>query len=226
MRRGYLDLAAKKDHAGLVAHFRAHPAEALATIDGDLEGALALVEKGGDAKEIAAMHERALFGAKAADEAFGNPIFGDYVASYVGFDAKQQKEFREGQKLVGEASGALRKKDFETAKKAAARAVELTAALGDWWGLSSAHAVLADALEGAGDASGSLVPRQFARQIHHDLGFARSELRDTVALARTLAKLGRKERARFAVAQGLALAAAQKDAKAEAALKEIEAGLQ
>src|SRR5688500_2178938 len=62
-------LHAKKDHAGCVALWKSNGGAVLPVIDADLEGSLKIAEgKAPDAAKIAALHERALWGAAAAAE--------------------------------------------------------------------------------------------------------------------------------------------------------------
>jgi tetratricopeptide (TPR) repeat protein len=221
-RKSFVDLAAKGDSAGIVALWKANPGEAIGTIDQDLEGFLAKIEKkSGDAKEIQAMKDRALLGAKCADEAFGRPIFGDYASAFAGWNENEQQAFRQGQKLAGDAGKAVKDKKWEEAVKYAEQCIQLTENLGDWWGLATGYTTLAGAYEGAGQYGDALAPCQMARILHHDMEMASSELRDTVQMARLLVKLNRETRARVTAESGVALAAKLKNAKAEAELKEL-----
>ena len=71
----------KRDHDGVVALWKGAPGRVLGTIDSYLEGALKLMEEGkADDKTIATMHQRALRGALAADQAFDRAIYTDYAA--------------------------------------------------------------------------------------------------------------------------------------------------
>ncbi|MFN0207390.1 MAG: hypothetical protein ACKVS6_13880 [Planctomycetota bacterium] len=219
------DLDTKGDHAGIVALWKQHPADALGVIDGYLEGALAKIEKGGDANDIKKDQERALRGAKAASEAFGHPIFSDYAASFVGWNSEQQKKFREGQKVSGAASAAFRKKDYETAKKEAQKCIDLARPLGDWWGYSGGLSMLANAEEQLGNLEVALDTIQQARVIHHDLGFVRDEYRDTVTMARILVSLDRRVRARIVIDQGIELSKIAKNKDGPKALEELKAKL-
>jgi tetratricopeptide (TPR) repeat protein len=221
-RKSFVDLAAKGDAAGIVALWKAHPGEAIGTIDQDLEGFLAKVEKGGaDPKEIQAMKDRALLGAKCADEALGRPIFSDYASSFAGWNENEQQAFRQGQKLAVDAGKAVKDKKWEEAVKYAEQCIQLTENLGDWWGLATGYTSLAAAYEGAGQDGDALAACQMARILHHDMELASPELRDTAQMARLLVKLKRETRARAAAESGLALAGKLKNAKAEAELKEL-----
>jgi hypothetical protein len=221
VRKQFVDLAAKNDRAAIVALWKAHPSAALRVIDQDLEGGLAKIEKDGnaDSKELKEMYDRALLGARAADEALGRPIFGEYASSYVGWNAKQQKDFREGQRVSSAARKALRDKSYEDAKKSAQQCIAITTPLGDWWGLASGYGTLADANEGLGLKEEALAARTMSRMLNHDMCFSREELRDTIALAKLLTDLERTVRAKMTIEQGLALAKELKDAKSEEALK-------
>ncbi|MBL8693386.1 MAG: hypothetical protein JNJ88_04740 [Planctomycetes bacterium] len=221
IRERFLALDAKRDHAGIVELWKDAPARALPTIDEDLEGFLALVEKGGDSKEIEKMKERALRGAKAADQAFQHPIFSDYTSSYVGWNAEQQKQFRAGQQASGAAMQALQKKDFAAAKKEAQRSIDLARPLGDWWGASSGYGALGAAEEGLGNKEAALDAYQQARVLHHDLNFFDQEIRDETAMARLLLDLGRTVRAGVVLQQATQRAESRKNEKALAAIAEL-----
>lgn len=226
-RKQFIELAAKGDAAGIVALWKAHPSEAIGTIDEDLEGFLAKVEKGGaDPKEIQAMKDRALLGARCADEAFGRPIFSDYASSFAGWNEKEQKEFRQGQQLAGQSTKAARAKKWDEALKAAQDCVKITKSLGDWWGLATGYSAMANALEGAGQDLDALEACQMARILHHDMEMAVPRLRDDAQMARLLVKLDRGVRAKLVIESGLTLAAKLKNAKAEAELKELLAKLE
>lgn len=215
------ELDTKNDRAGIVALFRQNPYDTLGMLDGYLEGALAKIEKGGDPADIEKDHERALRGARAADEALGHPVFLDYVSSYVGWNRDQQKVFREGQAASGASRQALQKGDFETAKKEANRCIECARPLGDWWGYGTGLQMLAQAEEKLGHREAALDAIQQARILHHDLGFARQEYRDVVVMARLLVDLGRTPRARAAIEQGLALSRIAKDKDGPKALEDL-----
>ncbi len=216
------------DHAGIVALWRDHPFQTIGTIDSYLEGFLALVEKPGeaDAAKIEAMKKRALRGARAADEAFGRPIFGDYASSFVGWSPEQQAAFREGQKANGAARGALRKKDFEAARKQALLCIEKARPLGDWWGTASGLSALGQAERGLGRSEAALDALQQSRILFHDLGLAKDAARDAAEMVELLLELDRPVRAAVTVEQGLGLAKACKDAALTARLEDLRTSVQ
>ena len=221
----YHAAAAAKDHAALVKLWRENPEATLGTIDSDLEGSLALFEKAPEAPDtpaIEAMKARAIQGAIAADEAFATQIFSDYASSFAGFDAAERKDFRAGQKAVGEAGAALRKKDHQTALEAADRAVALTWRLGDWWGYAMGLTARGRALEGLGKDEDALAAQALARRINGDLRLAGPALANGVACARLATKLGHLRRADAFRRASAEAALAQKNDKALLELAEIE----
>jgi hypothetical protein len=176
----YHAAAAAGDSDALVALWRAHPGDVLATIDADLEQSLALRESAehpdqADEAAIAALEKRAVFGARAATAATGHPIFVDYATAFTSWDGAQQARFRHGQGAFGSAMAALKSGDAAAAADAARRCLELAEPLGDWWGTAMGHTVLGRAQLAAGDAGAALLSHARARQIHHDLGLAGSE---------------------------------------------------
>lgn len=224
----YHELAAKEDHAGLVALWKENPGAILYTIDADLEGSLAEVEKSEapDREKIAMLHARALFGAQAAEEATGRPIFVEYASSFVGWTREQQKSFREGQQAHGEARKALRAGEHDAAARSARRCAELAEPLGDWWGTAMGCSAEGMAHQAAGKHEAALVPLTRARMIYHDLGLTGSEYQNLRALVDSLVALERKVRARHSARQALALATALGDKDGSAELERVIAGLE
>jgi hypothetical protein len=199
----------KKDHAALVEVWKKNGDAALGTIDSDLEGSLAMIEKDGDkadAAEIKMRRERAMFGAKAADEAFGTNIFSDYTSSFAGWTADEQKNFRGGQKAHGEGRQALQKKDFAAAMEAGKKCADLASNLGDWWGWAMGLGVMAEAAEQTGDLDAAAKYHALARRIYHDLHLSGSEVRNAVGQTRVLIKQKKLGRAAASHATALALA--------------------
>ena len=207
----YRKLAEDKDEAGLAKVWREHPDLVLTTLDEDLEGALALVEKSDkpDEKAIAEMHARALFGAHAALVAGLSPILADYAASYVGFDAAQQKQFRAGQKAFGKARAAAKAGQQDDALAAGNECVADAEPLGDWWGTAMGFSAAGQALLALNRNDEALVAFARARALHHDLGLVGSEygnLQGMVAALQALKQTSRlQEIARQAAALGHAL---------------------
>lgn len=212
-----------RDHAGIVALWRRSPHQVLYVIDSYLEGSLKLCEesKSPDLKKIRAMHDRALRGAKAADEAFGRPIFSDYATAFIGWNDAQKKSFRQGQKAFGESRKALKKKDFLAALEAARRCRSLAEPLGDWWGTAMGLSSIGAAQEGLGKLEDALTARSASRMIYHDLGLAKAEYKNLLAMCSLLEKLKRYPRALRAIDHATALAKQLEDADGTEQLKQI-----
>jgi hypothetical protein len=222
LHQQFAELAAKGDRAGIMELWKANPDSAAGTIDQDLEGFLAKIEKGGaDAAEIQTMKDRAILGAKCADEAFGRTMLSDYASSFAGWNATQQKDFRQGQKLAGDARKQIKDKNYEAALKTAQDCVKITEELGDWWGLATATDAKAAALEQLGKKQEAAVAAQYARIIYHDMGMSGSEARATLQLARLLSELGSTTRARVAAESGAAAAKRAKNANVEKQFDEL-----
>lgn len=207
----YHEAAAAADHDALVALWRANPGDILGTIDADLERSLAMREAADESDEIdeegiAALHARALFGARAASEATGNPIFADYASSFVGWTREQQRAFRGGQQAFGRSRQAAAAGDHEAALAAGRECLELAEPLGDWWGMAMGLSAMGGASQALGDHEAALMSFARARQIHHDLGLYGAELGNVQAMVASCMELGRKARAQATAEQGLALA--------------------
>lgn len=215
VRARFVDLAGKKDEAGVLALWKENPALVLPTIDADLEGSLRVREKAKDKEpdlaKITEMHERALFGARVAFRASGDPMILDYASSFVGWDADQRTSFRAGQAASGRASQALEAGDAAAALKAGTECLERALALGDWWGAAMGYDAVYTAHRALGDEAKALEVASLAASVHHSLGFAEDELRAAVTMAELCKSLRRPARGRAACERALAIARAQKN---------------
>lgn len=225
----FAELAKAKDVAGTVELWKAHPDETLGTIDAYLEGSLAKIEAAAkakqtvDAKEIEEMHATAIFGALAADQAFGTTIFADYASSFSGLDADQQKAFRRGQAAHSEAHKALKGKKADEALKRATECRDLAQPLGDWWGTAMGYSAMGASYEALGKQTEALTAHALAAQIYHDLRLVGNEYQETAAVANLASALGRKPRAKIAATRAHELAVALGDT---AGAQELEKLLQ
>jgi len=194
----YRKLADAQDASGLEALWRQNPDLVLVTIDEDLEGSLALRERSDtpDETAIAAMHARALLGARAAVSAGLSPILGDYAAAFAGWDPAQQKQFRSGQKAFGSARAAAKAGRPEEALAAANQCVALAEPLGDWWGTAMGFSAAGQALSALGRHEEALVALGRARGLHHDLGLRASEYGNLQGMVQELQALGAGVRVR------------------------------
>jgi hypothetical protein len=229
VRNDFVGLFEGREKEGLLELWRANPGAILVTIDADLEGALAEWEKRPDAPDAAAIaerHERALWGAQAASELTGNPIFADYAASFVGWDAEQKRSFRAGQKAFGAARRALAGGDAGAALAAARDCVGRAGPLGDWWGLAMGLQAEGEALARQGEHAGAALSLARARQVNHDLGLTGAEYACSVALARVLAESGPRERARAALGHAIALSVAVGDEAGQGELVALRQSLE
>ncbi len=220
VRKEFESMDQSDDTAGMVDLWRENPRAALGVIDSYLEGSLRVVEKKGDAKEVAAMHTRALRGAKAASEAFDTPIFLDYASSFVGWTPEQQKSFRAGQAAFKAAAQALGAKDVEKAIAQGNECVRLARPLGDWWGTAMGLGILGQAEMQRGNAEAALEALSQARLINHDLRLLDDELECLLGMTDSLLQLDRSPRAKASAEQGLALASAIGNAEAKKAFEE------
>ena len=177
----YHELATAEDAEGLAALWKDNVGLVLQTIDADLEGSLALWENAKESpptEEIAALQARALFAARVASRALGEPIFMDYASSFVGWNNDQKAAFRAGQAVFGRAMQELKDKNHEVALMAGRETVERASALGDWWGAAMGYGAEAAAAREMGLFEDSLRAYGMARQINHALGLEYSEYRN------------------------------------------------
>lgn len=222
VRARFEALDAARDHAGLVELWKTHPGRVLVTIDRDLESALALHEKGGDPSEIEALHARARRGAVAADEAWGRPIIGDYVSAFVGWNAKEKKQFRAGQAACRASRQALKDGDAHKSLAEARRCLDLARPLGDWWGTAMGWAAIGDAAFAAGSHEESIVAYGAARLLYHDLALGGSAYRVELGLARALAAAQRHSRCLRTIEWVLPTAKKRNDHSAVELLEELQ----
>jgi tetratricopeptide (TPR) repeat protein len=220
VRKEFESMDQSDDTAGMVELWRENPRAALGVIDSYLEGSLRVVEKNGDAKEVAAMQQRALRGAKAASEAFDTPIFLDYASSFVGWTPEQKKSFRAGQAAFKAAVQALQAKDLEKAVAQGNECVRLARPLGDWWGTAMGLGILGASELQRGNAEAALEALSQARLINHDLRLLDDELECLLGMTDALLQLGRMPRANACAEQGLALAITIANPEAKKAFEE------
>lgn len=203
----YQGFFANEDFDGLVELWKKNKSRALGTIDRDLEGSLALwesVQAGAEeevpvpaeAKDaIKALHERALFGARAASAAFDRPIFLDYASSFVGWTTAQKRAFREGQAAFGDAVAGLRGDEPTAALEGAQRCYDLALPLGDWWGAAMGLGAKGRALLALDRSEEALSALSQARLLNHDLGLEQAEARNLTDMLDALEALERWPRA-------------------------------
>lgn len=221
-RERFLACFKARDEAACLDLWRHEPHDVLEAIDADLEGALALWEKSPeqpDAAAIQELHTRALWGAALASKA-GHPIFLDYAAAFVGFDAAQKKRFRAGQRAHGEARAALKAKDFALAQQKARECIDHAAPLGDWWGHAMGLAALGAAFAADDNHGAAIAPLGEAALVYRDLQLASAELGVLRTLAASLVATGAKERAKVVLGRAIDVAEALGDTKSKQALSE------
>lgn len=213
------------DRAGCVALWRANPHYVLRVIDADLEGSLRLREtsKEPDAARLQELHVRALWGAGAAVEATGHPIFADYAAAFVGWNEVQRGQFRAGQGLYKKAIDAFNAGEHEAARTAGRECVERAAPLGDWWGMAMGLEAQAMAHQAQGSLEDALSYYSQARLLNHDLGLFGDEYGDVRSMIDLCYALERWSRGREAVEQALELGRKIGDVASQAELYERRA---
>jgi hypothetical protein len=147
----YDALYATGDENRLAAAFKQDGWNILGYVDKHCEGWLALLEAGEDKKEdgrakIAAMQAKGRKLAAIADRALGDTRFTTYVENFYGWNADQQKSFREGQALYHQAETIIGEAASAQAMLAAVtplrQSLERSRPIGDTWGQCMALAAL------------------------------------------------------------------------------------
>lgn len=201
----YHMLVAEDEFDGVVALWKVNEPRVLSTIDRDLEGSLSIWE-GAQAREdkaltadelakIGELHGRALYGARAADQAFGRTIFSDYASSFVSWNDAQKADFRGGQGAFGDAMRAAGKGDWEAALAAATKCTDLALPLGDWWGAAMGFGLAGTAHAQLGDTPAALRALAQSRLINAGLGLRGAERRDLAGMLTLLEANGQTQRA-------------------------------
>jgi hypothetical protein len=222
VRKQFVELAAKQDKDALVALWKANPGVVLPVIDNDLEGSLKDMEKGEavDSPKVKEKQQRALFGAQCAELATGHPILCDYASSFVGWNAEQKRQFRDGQKVYHASSDALAKGDKPAALSKAKECIERASALGDWWGTAMGYDAVGRAAQALGGLDDALTALTQARLLNHDLGLLDDEAEELGLIVDLCCATERWPRALAAVHDAQALAKVRGD---DAAGKALEA---
>jgi hypothetical protein len=216
VRAKFVELHAKNDAAGCEKLWKEHPGDVLGAIDADLEGSLATWELSPGQPDVQRMLEqqkRALWGAKLASQASGNPLFLDYASAFVGWNDGQKKQFRAGQAAYGRARSALKAKDFAAAAAAARECAELAAPLGDWWGQAMGLSALGQTFASEGKHAEAIGPLAQAALVYRDLQLVGDEYNATRTLAGALRATGALQRAHAALERASTLAEVLGDAE-------------
>lgn len=205
LKERYADAFASQNMTGLVELWKVNEYRVLHTIDADLEGSLALWEEAmsregatltdAESNQIKELHARAVFGARAASEAFDRPIFLDYASAFVSWNAEQKEAFRAGQAAFSEAVGAMGQGDWEGAMKAADRCTELALPLGDWWGTAMGMGMSGAANAQLGNNDTALRLLAQSRLINDGLGLRSAARRDLQIMMGVLTKTEQWQRA-------------------------------
>lgn len=225
VRKQFVELAGKKDKDALVALWKANPGAVLQVIDADLESSLKDMEKGeaADSAKVKEKQQRALFGAECAVIATGHPILMDYASSFVGWNADQKRQFRDGQRVYGASGEALAKGDKAAALAKGKECIERASALGDWWGTAMGYDAVGKAAQALGGIDDAITALTQARLINHDLGLQGDEYQELALLTDLCIAAERWPRALAFARDGQALAKALGDAEGGKALAAKEA---
>lgn len=212
----------KDDRTGCAALWKSHPHFVLRVIDADLEGSMKIRESSEkpDEAKIASMHKRALWGARIAREATGHPMIADYASSFVGWNEKERRQFREGQAVYQRAAGQISAGNFADALEAGRETVQRALPLGDWWGAAMGYEAMGEASQKASEFEDALNHFSHARVINHDLGLLGDEYGDLRAMIDLCQTLERWPRGVEAITDAQALAEKLGDANGQKELAE------
>ena len=218
IRERFQALHAKSDAPGCAALWKEKPALALATIEKDLDEALALRAGGKteDSKAAAALEARALWGARVAREALDAPMIGEIAASRAGWTERDRGFFADAKKVHAKALEWFDKGESKFALEAAQEAVNRYLALGDGHGAARAYETCAIAHQGTSNFEDALVAWSQARAIDRAL---RLDDRELACLRGALDMCGaadRHQRGRELADEAVALARRLGDRKSEA----------
>jgi hypothetical protein len=178
-----------------------------------------------DSAKVKEKQQRALFGAECAVIATGHPILGDYASSFVGWNAEQKRQFRDGQKVYGASNDALAKGDKAAALVKGKECVERASALGDWWGTAMGYDAVGRAAQALGGLDDALTALSQARLLNHDLGLMGDEYEELGLMADLCIAGQRWQRALVCVKDAQALAAKVGKAEDVKALEAKEASV-
>lgn len=208
VRAQFESLHEKGDRAGCVALWRENEGLVLPVIDADLEGSLKILESAArpDMSRIAKMRERAVWGARCAEEATGHPILVDYASSFIGWTAEQTASFRAGQAAYHQAGEAEKNGEHRVALEAATQCLELAAGLGDWWGAAMGYEMQGRAYQRLAQLDDALRAYSQARLLDHDLGLIEDEYGNARSMVDMCYALERSPRGLQVATQALALA--------------------
>jgi hypothetical protein len=218
IRERFLALHAKNDVPGCAALWKERPALALATIEKDLDDALALRTGGKpeDAKPAAALEARAVWGARIARDALDAPMIGELAASRSGWTERDRGHASDAKRVHEKAFEWLGKGESRFGLEAAQEAVNRYLALGEWHGAARAYETCAIAHQGTSNSEDALVAWSQARALDRAL---RLEDRELACLRGALDMCGaadRHARGRELAEEAVALARKVGDRKAEA----------
>lgn len=222
IRERFLTLYKKSDVPGCAALWKEKPALALATIEKDLDEALALragVQEGGkeaDPKAAAELEARARWGAGIARESLDAPMIAELAASRAGWSERDRGHFADAKRVQAKALEWLDKGESRFGLEAAQEAVNRYLALGDWHGAARAYETCAVAHQGTSNFEDALVAWSQARTLDRGL---RLEDRELACLRGALDMCGAAERhvrGRALADEALALAKKLGDKKAQA----------
>lgn len=198
LAQSYATACEARDADALAKLWKANPMSILPTFDADLELSLRTWEASPDSPDSEAIEElqaRAQWAAKVASEVSGRPIFADYAASFVGWNADEKANFRAGQKAYGQAMRALQEGQAEQALEAARECTGLAMPLGDWWGSAMGLGAESQALLGLERHPEALLAASRARLLNQQLGLGGAELSCLGVMVQAAMKLERNERA-------------------------------
>jgi tetratricopeptide (TPR) repeat protein len=165
--------------------------------------------------------ELALKAAERADAVFQVDAYSRYVGAWQAWTPGQRRQFREGQEAHAEGRAKQREKDYDAARAAYERSLDLADPLGDLWGTAQAEQALGDLAMGRGDFDEAIRRHLRALEIFGSLRHT-GMLRSCRALGAAYEKTDRLADARAVLER---MVAAAKEAGREEAAAPVKADL-
>lgn len=218
----------KGDRDGCATLFRAHPLEALPTIESWLDRALSLRESGRaeDVEPARAEEQLAVWSARIARDALGAPLLADLAAARSGWRESDRRLHREARAVHAKALGAIEKGENRVGLEAGLESTTRSLALGDWRGAAMGYQTAAIAHQALSSFDDALIAWNQARLVYRELGARDEELACQRAVVDMCFATERLERGREVADQAASLAQLLGNKKAQSELLERRAGFE
>jgi hypothetical protein len=218
----------KGDRDGCAALLAKRGPEALPTIEGWLDRALALRSSGRaeDVEPARAEERLATWSARIAREALDAPLLADLAAARAGWTESDRRLHREARAVHAKALGAIEKGESRLGLEAGLESTTRALALGDWRGAAEGYQTAAISHQALSSFDDALIAWSQARIVLRGLGARDEELACQRAVVDLCATTERYERGRDAADQAVSLARTLGNKKAGVEFLERRAGFE